>query len=228
MHFMTKIIRFGAHEAQAYIHNPSDHIQGFWNKTVFYEAGHRGMLSYAYRHEPKGGLFVDIGAHRGNHSIFFAKVMGCQVFAFEPQHDNLSALTDNFAINKIPLSQLSGYALGAEVCEARLMRESESNSGMNHISQEGEVVDMVTLDAYAFKVSGYTTMKIDVEGYAEQVLKGGAKVLTEGTGNVYIEIDKPGELEVIDALMEAYGYQRAKGLVFNATPTYLYKKQLAR
>src|SRR5690606_20525994 len=47
------------------------------------------------------GLFVDVGANLGNHTVYFAQVLGREVVAVEPEPMNASLLRDNVALNSL-------------------------------------------------------------------------------------------------------------------------------
>ena len=65
----------------------------------FYEARLLAMVAALGLVGPQS-VVCDIGAKIGNHTVYFAKVMGAaKVLAFEPQAHCHSTLTDNIALN---------------------------------------------------------------------------------------------------------------------------------
>lgn len=67
-----------------------DHVIDRVRKNMrFYEAD---LLEYLYYAVPHAGLFVDVGANIGNHTLFFARYMAERVLAIEPQPETFRAL----------------------------------------------------------------------------------------------------------------------------------------
>lgn len=214
---MIKKIKFQGQSVEVIIKNPKEHIQKHWMAGNFYEAHKNGLLPEIYRREKKGGVFIDVGACIGNHSLFFSEVMGGSVLAFEPQINNYVHLTENVSRNQANV-QCYYAALGATEGTGTMV-SSGDNTGMFKLSN-GNEVNIYTLDSC---IGNWNVLKIDVEGYNKEVLLGAKRILTEGSGNVYIECDSSEILKETDQIMTEYGYQRAD-LVMNHTPTYLYVK----
>jgi hypothetical protein len=113
-------------------------------------------------------------------------------------------------------------ALGEKIGFCSMKIISEANVGMSEVVEGSDVrvlpIDM--LDCF----DGYNVIKIDVEHYNRELILGATKTFTKGTGNIYIEAESDAERTEVDELMKPLGYERVPDLVFNHTPTYLYKK----
>ncbi len=117
-----------------------------------------------------GQTFVDVGANVGGYSLR-AAAFDMKVYAFEPNPDNLTLLRRNIEINKLPVEVLP-YALGSKAAKARLA----PNGGVSRIvEKEGVEVDMRTLDS--FDLPAADLLKIDVEGFELEVIRGAEKTL---------------------------------------------------
>src|SRR5690606_21717953 len=91
--------------------------------------------------------YVDVGANIGNHTLFFAKVMGQRVYSFEPFPENLRLLKKNIALNGLEkLVRVVGKAAGATAGEGNLEVPSENNLGMVRLAPSGLACKIVALD----------------------------------------------------------------------------------
>lgn len=123
---------------------------------------------------------VDIGAHVGLWSIWLVKHFNF-VHAFEPVDEYAEVFARNVAGNR----QLHRVALG-EAYGAVAMREYPANTGQAHVDQgvDGDIT-MLALDSYGMKC--IDLVKIDVEGYELQVVKGAERTLLENRPLLVIE-----------------------------------------
>jgi len=224
---MEKVtLHFDGVEVNAIVKNDKEHMQKHWTHGNFYEVQRNGLLSYIYATEKKGGKIIDIGASIGNHSLFFAAVMQAEeLHSIEPHPDSYNHLCENMKSNNLTLAgRIYHMALGEKPGLCFMQSESETNVGMMQVKENAEGnVHIMTIDSRTF-FEGYDIIKIDVEHYNEQLLKGAKETFTRGKGNIYIEAETPEVLAVTDKYMNEYGYQRVPDLVLNHTPTYKYIK----
>ena len=196
-----------------------DHIAEVIRKTgTFYEAEMLGDL--------RSRLFyaecaVDVGAHVGNHSIYFSHVLGLQTLAFEPNPVTFEHLEANINANGLAERCLvRNVAVGAAAGRARATPPAERNSGMATVESDPTgAIEVVTLDEAVLGQPRIDVVKIDVEGWELEVLRGGAQTLARHRPLLYVEIMKPG-FEAVLAHLERSGYVCWKR--FNATPTFLF------
>lgn len=200
------------------VRNPKDHIQKHWLAGNFYEASSIGMLAYM-RRQRYTGRCLDIGASVGNHTVYFEKVLGCDVISFEPS-DSFDLLEANCKLNNCK-AELHNVALGSKKGRCRMEDMSPVNIGMRQV-KEGDDVDIVRLDTM---VDGqFNFIKIDVEHYNIPLLKGASKTLrAQERCHVFIECETPQILHDTTMLMRVYGYRR-QDVKLNHTPTYLWTK----
>ena len=121
-----------------------------------------------------GGLFVDVGANVGTYSIWAAE-LGAEVIALEPAADTFALLTENMALNGYEIEAIQAAA-GARCGTARF---SAGRDAGNRLDQYGPVeTRLVTIDSLigSRQVVG---MKVDVEGFEIDVLRGCARALAE-------------------------------------------------
>ena len=135
---------------------------------------------------------LDIGSHIGTHTVTMAQAVGEQghVFAFEPQRKIYRELVVNLRLNSIMNVTPYHVAVGMENATVVLSEAIPQNEGARFVSsdlQEGaEKVEMRTLDS--FGISNISFVKIDVEYFELDVLKGGLNTFLKEKPVILIEI----------------------------------------
>lgn len=114
-------------------------------------------------------VFVDIGAHVGLWSMQ-AEFDFEEIIAFEPCQDHWEIYPYNMRKESYTLHKC---ALGAEAGSIGLGFEPRSTGG-THVAGSGDI-EMRTLDS--FEIPRIDLMKIDVEGYELDVIKGGLETI---------------------------------------------------
>jgi FkbM family methyltransferase len=127
----------------------------------------------------KDDLFVDIGANIGSYTVLAAGHIGASVISIEPVPATFYHLKNNVAINQINDKVVTcNFALGQE--KGQLSFTSTLDT-MNHVATASAPntieVPVETLDAILEKEKEPVLLKIDVEGFETNVLKGGARTL---------------------------------------------------
>ncbi|MDO9438899.1 FkbM family methyltransferase [Hydrogenophaga sp.] len=138
------------------------------------------------RFVPRGGLAFDVGAHVGNRTTAFRE-LGARVVALEPQPDFWRLLQRRFGQDA--QVSLLPQALGSEAGQVRLMasprtptvatlstdfvqRAGAAPSFHGVRWEEGPMVRVTTLDALIVAHGVPDFIKIDVEGFELEVLRG--------------------------------------------------------
>lgn len=155
------------------------------------------------------GVVVDVGANLGNHSVYFAAVMGRQVVAVEPEADNLRALRENLASNDIE-GMVDVHALAAwnEAGQIGLVQQMDGNRGTFSARAEdagpieGRPLDDILGDAPV------ALIKIDVEGAERRVVEGALRVLERWLPILVIESHGAAAVAELTTLLEPLGYRR--------------------
>ncbi len=142
-------------------------------------------------------MFIDVGANIGHYCLVAAKEIGLggRVYAFEPQPDCCEVLGHTISLNnwedRLIVHQI---ALGSESTEMSLYLAGSGSTLDDNFndnqSNKAIIVNVDTLDSQiAFHgCSQVDFIKIDVEGYELQVLKGAEKTIQEFTPVIFIEI----------------------------------------
>ena len=135
-----------------------------------------------------GDRVLDIGANIGLVTLWMSKLIGPKgiVHAFEPNSFLCSTLANTFAHNAITNVRLHSVALGASEGEMELHVPAGNLGGASltrRTSQTEQVytVPVAQLDEIMLPEarSGIAFIKLDVEGFEFEVLKGARQILTE-------------------------------------------------
>ncbi|MGH3205250.1 MAG: FkbM family methyltransferase [Streptosporangiaceae bacterium] len=164
----------------------------------------------AWRRELRdGGLFIDVGANVGTYTIWAAE-LGAEVIALEPAADTFALLCENIALNGYQVTAVQAAA-GDHCGTARFTAGQDAE---NSLDPGGPVeARLVTVDSL---IGGrrVTGMKIDVEGFEIDVLRGCARALADRRiGLIQLEWNEASRFAAgtdrrpVAALLAGYGYQ---------------------
>lgn len=152
-------------------------------RTGTYE---RGTLSVIQNVLKPGDRFVDVGANVGLMSLVAAKTIGAsgRVDSFEPLPEIRRLLKLSIEQNQFANIFLHELALGSTPSQMTIHRHPEVNRGSASLAWTNQVNDTLdirleTLDRTIFDFSSQpiAMMKIDVEGWELEVLRGGVSAL---------------------------------------------------
>ena len=160
-------------------------------------------------------LFLDIGANTGLYSILLTdRRLVPEALAFEPDPGTREFLHTNINLNGLAdRIRVLPYALGDAHSDAILTQSTEVNRGESWIAHAeqpaGDDTVMVPVrrldDEYRFR-GQRLLIKIDVEGYEFQTIKGMERTLRENSCYLQVELYSP-HLEKLKAAFAALGYR---------------------
>ena len=160
------------------------------------------------------GVFIDVGAHVGNHTVHLAK-SGATVVAFEPHPDSFTFLTRNVDRNGLAAKvELCQVGLGARPGTGSVSIPDPGNTGSATVATGAGSVRIVTLDELGLSPDA---IKIDAEGSETDVLAGALGTLRRSLPAVICEV----HAGTIDPILRPLGYRRL-GTSLAASPTFLY------
>ncbi len=140
-------------------------------------------------------VVLDIGTNLGYTALRLAKKASeGMVIGFEPDPQNFALCQKNLAANNFSNLHVHNVGLGAARKTAIMETRVSFNRGGNRINEsiaDGERIEVHRLDDYynSLGVSRIDLMKIDVEGYELQILRGAEKVIREHRPKLFVEVD---------------------------------------
>lgn len=164
-----------------------------------------------------GGVYIDAGAHVGNHSLFFAKFCPSQVVVSIEAHPAIYALLEenmqrNLGSDRSKWTGKNYAAWFRSGSKVRMGDPPHNNAGHTCVvGQGGTEVGTIAIDnideAVHAKVS---VIKIDVEDVEEQVVLGAMNTLERWRPALIVERHSPGQLKTFSQLIKPFGYQRTQ------------------
>ncbi|MES2417953.1 MAG: FkbM family methyltransferase [Bacteroidota bacterium] len=178
--------------------------KNFIDSCIYYTGDYEPYLKIHYKKIIKSGdVVLDVGANIGFHSLYFAELTGItgKVLSFEPIPINFKSFKENLELNNFPQVSANNIALGNE------------NASINiHIDQEGQNPGAYSLLTLGTKnqtikcekgddflnnlgIDKVHFMKIDVEGYEFEVLKGLKNTIDRSRPVINFEYDRSYQLK---------------------------------
>lgn len=138
--------------------------------------------------------FADIGANVGSYTVLAAGICGSKTFSAEPLPGTFKILKNNILLNHLEEKTiLKNIGIGPETGTLRFTRSLDT---MNHVATSGDT-DTVEVPVQALDETLDETpqlIKIDVEGFEMQVLRGAGNTLSHPSLKAMIvEINKASE-----------------------------------
>ncbi|MEL6959983.1 MAG: FkbM family methyltransferase [Pseudomonadota bacterium] len=192
----------------------TDYIQRkILNDRTFYEANLLENLRQLKVVKP-GGVIIDAGSNIGNHAVFFAAYLSpARLYAFEPQQIAHATLTRNIELNHPDADiRCVRSLLGSQSGMGDVASYKPGNQGgASFEASEGGSTPMLSLDD-AMEDGDHARVsfiKIDVEGYQAEVLRGADRILRESQPPLWVEVFQNEKAET-DEVLRPYGYKAAK------------------
>lgn len=163
--------------------------------TGFYEPD---IVEVIQEHIGIEDIFVDIGANIGYYSIIASKIKGSHVISFEPSSREASKFQKNLYLNGITNVTFFNVALSNDNENRNLHIFDISNPGentfLNHTSSA--LVEPIRCYKFSNLITPFIAqktrlIKIDVEGFEYEVLKGMEAIMPYYSGSFIIEICYP-------------------------------------
>lgn len=175
-------------------------------------------MSFLLHYLREDDLFIDVGANVGAYSLLAAGVNKCKTLAIEPIPFTYEKLIKNINLNALNMKvECLNAGLGSK--EGILNFSLTPFSDMNHVANSTDVTDTQKVSVKCFPLDSLilskgtpSLIKIDVEGYEMEVLKGASTCLQDMRCNaIIIEINGSGikfgfQDEQVFTLLSSFGF----------------------
>lgn len=153
-----------------------------------------------------GDLFIDIGANVGGYTILASGVCKARTAAFEPDPETAEHLIKNIQINELnDIVIVHEVAVGAE---EKTVRFTLGLDAVNQVAgPEVKNVRLVPQRRLDDVLAGQNPimMKMDIEGYEEEALRGAEDVLSN---NALMVIELETVSENTEQMLKSHGFKR--------------------
>jgi len=177
--------------------------------SILYE---RELTHYLLNKKPN--FFVDVGSHIGRFSILLAK-KGSEVLAIEPSSSNYNQLTKNILLNNLKNIKTLNVGCSNQE-EIGNLKISGGYTGQNTFLGRGKYVEKIELKKLDTiikkKMDKEDIIKIDVEGFEMNVLKGMRKILKSQNPILVLEVSSKKDEGIIKNFLNRYNYFNTKVL----------------
>ncbi len=171
-----------------------------WYRIIDDKIGRWEEVSFLKKMVSRGEVIYECGGHHGFITVLLSKWLGDDglMVSFEPNIKNTEIMRKNMKINNIQNVIIEQKAVGSVIGKKHLVLSPNSRitptrhdllrECFRNIIYGTEEVDLISIDRYAEeKGIKPTFLKIDVEGYETEVLKG-AKETLKSAPKMEIEI----------------------------------------
>ena len=166
----------------------------------------------------KNKSVLDIGSNIGNHALYFLNVCKVpKVYCFEPVKSTYSILIKNIELNNLNGKAVPmNVGIGAKKAQGSISFFNEDNIGSTVIKEDTEGdINIVSIDELNFQDS-IGLMKIDVEGFELEVIKGAVATIKTFKPFIMIELRHQYKDE-IEKILHPIGY---KHVIINEDPRF--------
>ena len=207
-----------------------DYIADSWKNGIFYE----NTLLEKIKSLNIDGVYVDVGSHHGNHSIFFDKFCNSnKVISIEGNPFNFNYLNMNVNENKCK-NTLHKLIVSDKVGETLTMKYNTSNTGcsrvvdsvINNSNRDKNIVNNTTdtLDNLLKNEENITLIKLDIENYEYPALIGAQKIIEKHSPLIVIELHKTNpHYNEINTFLSKHNY-KTDNISYARSPTFIYTK----
>lgn len=202
-------------------------IQGLGGLVFLYEVMIKGVYDFGPAlHDPNVKVIFDVGANCGSFALTrCARNDTVRVFCLEPHPNTFLRLQENIAVNSLEKRITPRHAAAAASSGRGVLQlKSDSSMGVMAAADSSQAsplkveVEMVSLDDFAAQAQVRPDMlKIDVEGFEVEVLKGASACLGSAR-HVILEGHSDLLIQQCRAILDGVGFKTTVrgGLVFGS------------
>jgi FkbM family methyltransferase len=193
--------------------DPSDFVQ--WLTYMGAENDQRECLLALAK---PGATVIDVGANIGDTLLSLGQRVGSngRVIGFEANPETLKKCQTNIALNSMGQVRVEGIGLGAQAGALGFGRAAAGNSGADRFMPEGGgtiTVPIIPLDSYVTEqgLDRCDLIKIDVEGFEMNVLRGASATLAKFRPVLFLELSDDNLREQGSSAVELLQWLEARG-----------------
>lgn len=171
-----------------FVNDRSDHIQGYHDRGVFYEAEEIDIIR---RHFRPGGTFVDVGANIGNHTLYASLYLQPRVvIPFEVNPHALKILRLNLLLNQTANVDTRFLGVGLAATETRLSQIAApaNNLGGARFLPSAQGSLLAIPGDVVLASTPVSFIKIDIEGMELEALRGMACTIARWRPTIFVEV----------------------------------------
>jgi FkbM family methyltransferase len=194
---------YDQHKFFFFVHQENDSVQSFHANGRFYEIEE---LEAIRSHVATGGRILEVGAHMGNHTVFFATFLNpTAIVVMEPNPSTREILKMNLRLNQIQCVDTSRahFALGAEHATGKLRVADKYNTGGMAIELASDGAIEIVAGDELFPNEDFDFIKVDVEGLELEVLQGLQQLIMRCRPLIFVEVtaeNQDGFLAFVDTI----------------------------
>jgi FkbM family methyltransferase len=151
------------------------------NVVYFTERFEPAEMAFIERIVHPGETVVDAGANIGAYSLFLAHLVGGegQVIAIEPGARAAARLEENVALNGLDQVRVATVAVGAESGTREMTVAADVSNTLTVGPGTSEVISVPVVPLDDLVTGSVAFIKLDVEGYEHEALRGASIVLAD-------------------------------------------------
>jgi FkbM family methyltransferase len=163
-------------------------------------------------------VILDIGANIGNHTIYWSQNENIKkIIAFEPIERNFRLLKKNISDNKLDNVEINQLGLGKKEGFAIINKEDLNNMGATSLKFVEDETDIKIVPGDSFlsnKNHPIDLMKIDVEGFEINVLRGLKQTIQRYKPIIWVEVTLDNVMDIL-AILDKHNYCLIDIMKFN-------------
>ena len=189
------------------------------NDAIFDDAERTGgvfepeSVAFWKKHLKPGQWAFDIGAYTGLYTLIAGKA-GCHAYGFEPNPLNITQAIENRALNELDTD--TTHFMDIAISDTKGERSFFFNvHGLSSVGSLTPVFDprysekrieTMTLDWHFSLDAPVCAIKMDTEGYEENVLRGAVQILKKWKPGLIIELATMDHIRLHKEFLKPYGY----------------------
>jgi FkbM family methyltransferase len=206
-------------------------------RCIYHKEFEPDETEWVYNSLRAGNVFVDAGCNIGYYSLISSSIVGITgiVYSFDPSRYAHDKFTETIQRNKICNIRLYNIGLGDVITEKELFLDDSigcnhspsfcPTCGTNYLTIKAKslgISNITTLDQFAADrgIKFIDLIKIDVEGYEPNILRGASKLLAQNKIH-RILIEQSGDAMQnceVDNLLKMCGFELEKSKLYRNRP----------